>query len=56
MENSVVVHEMGHGISTRMTGGGTARCLNGLEPQGLGEGWSDALSEYVISTLLLFSS
>jgi len=38
---------MGHGVSNRMTGGGTGRCLQPLESRGLGEGWSDALSKYV---------
>jgi len=48
MDNTLIVHEMGHGISNRMTGGGTARCLQSLESRSLGEGWSDALSEYVV--------
>ncbi|KAG6853257.1 hypothetical protein C0991_005670 [Blastosporella zonata] len=30
-----------------MTGGGTARCLQTTEASGLGEGWSDAMAEYV---------
>lgn len=47
MDNSVVVHEMTHGITNRMTGGGTAACLQGAESKGLGEGWSDAMAEYV---------
>jgi extracellular elastinolytic metalloproteinase len=31
-----------------MTGGGTAGCLQTLESGSLGEGWSDAMAEYVI--------
>ena len=46
MDNSVIVHEMTHGISNRMTGGGTVRCLQGLESKGMGEGWSDMMAEY----------
>lgn len=30
-----------------MTGGGTGGCLQSLEAKGLGEGWSDAVAEYV---------
>jgi len=48
MDNTLIVHEMGHGISNRMTGGGSARCLQSVESRSLGEGWSDALSEYVV--------
>jgi len=40
---------MGHGVSNRMTGGGTGFCLQTLEAGGMGEGWSDALAEYVAS-------
>ncbi|PHI19296.1 hypothetical protein CEQ90_13875 [Lewinellaceae bacterium SD302] len=38
-DNGVILHEYGHGISTRLTGGPGATCLSGDE-QG-GEGWSD---------------
>ncbi|KAM5541577.1 hypothetical protein V8D89_004767 [Ganoderma adspersum] len=46
LENDLVVHENTHGITNRMTGGGTGRCLQTLEASGLGEGWSDALAEW----------
>ncbi|KAJ7282449.1 Fungalysin metallopeptidase-domain-containing protein [Mycena rebaudengoi] len=46
LENDVVVHEAMHGITNRLTGGGTATCLQTLEAGGLGEGWSDALAEW----------
>lgn len=39
LDNGVIAHEYGHGISTRLTGGPMATCLGGDE-QG-GEGWSD---------------
>ena len=39
-DNGVVVHEYGHGISIRLTGGaGSSGCLSGAEQ--MGEGWSD---------------
>ena len=42
-DNGVVVHEYGHGLSTRLTGGpANSSCLNNAE-QG-GEGWSDYLA------------
>ncbi|KAF8331552.1 Fungalysin metallopeptidase-domain-containing protein [Amanita rubescens] len=47
MENDIVVHEMTHGITNRMTGGGTGRCLQSTEAAGLGEGWSDAMADWM---------
>ena len=44
LENDIVVHENTHGISNRMTGGGTGRCLQTTEAGGMGEGWSDTLA------------
>ncbi|SIR35272.1 T9SS-dependent M36 family metallopeptidase [Pontibacter lucknowensis] len=39
-DNGIIVHEYGHGISNRLTGGRTvANCLNNAEQ--MGEGWSD---------------
>lgn len=38
-ENGIVLHEYGHGVSIRLTGGPAVNCLSGDE-QG-GEGWSD---------------
>jgi extracellular elastinolytic metalloproteinase len=39
-DNGIIVHEYGHGISTRLTGGpGTSACLSNSEQAG--EGWSD---------------
>ncbi|KAF9256702.1 hypothetical protein L218DRAFT_1022978 [Marasmius fiardii PR-910] len=32
-------HEMTHGLTNRMTGGGTGRCLQTLEAGGMGQGW-----------------
>ncbi len=40
VDNGVIVHEHGHGISNRLTGGpGNSSCLQNAEQ--MGEGWSD---------------
>ncbi|EAU86463.1 metalloprotease [Coprinopsis cinerea okayama7 len=44
LQNDILVHEVGHGITNRMTGGGSGSCLQTTESRGLGEGWSDALA------------
>ncbi|KAH7094015.1 Fungalysin metallopeptidase-domain-containing protein [Auriculariales sp. MPI-PUGE-AT-0066] len=46
-DNSVIFHEYAHGLTNRMTGGGTAACLQTTEARGLGEGWSDAFADWV---------
>lgn len=51
MDNSMLIHEATHGITNRLTGGGTADCLGSLYSSGLGEGWSDIMAEYVIPLL-----
>jgi len=38
---------MTHGVTNRMTGGGTGRCLQTLEAGGMGEGWSDTMAKFV---------
>ncbi|QRV93481.1 extracellular metalloproteinase MEP [Ceratobasidium sp. AG-Ba] len=45
LENDIITHEYGHGVSNRLTGGGTGRCLQTMEAGGMGEGWSDALAD-----------
>ena len=48
IENGIIIHEYGHGVSNRLTGGPkTQNCLSGNEQAG--EGWSD----YLGTTLLL---
>ncbi|TFK95304.1 Fungalysin metallopeptidase-domain-containing protein [Pterulicium gracile] len=47
LQNDIIIHELTHGITNRMTGGGTARCLQTTEAQGLGEGWSDAMADWM---------
>ena len=40
LDNGIVAHEYGHGISTRLVGGaGVTTCL--MNPEQMGEGWSD---------------
>jgi extracellular elastinolytic metalloproteinase len=38
----VIMHEYGHGLSNRLTGGPSVNCLGGVEQ--MGEGWSDYLA------------
>ena len=47
LENGIIAHEYGHGLSSRLTGGVGNSCLGGNEQAG--EGWSD----YVALTMLL---
>lgn len=43
LDSGVIIHEYGHGISNRLTGGpSTANCLGNAEQ--MGEGWSDWLA------------
>ncbi|KAI0045239.1 hypothetical protein FA95DRAFT_1495726 [Auriscalpium vulgare] len=46
LENDIVTHENTHGISNRLTGGGTGRCLQTTEAGGMGEGWSDTFADW----------
>lgn len=41
-ESGIIIHEYGHGISTRLTGGPmNSNCLGWGESGGMGEGWGD---------------
>ena len=43
LDSGVIIHEYGHGVSNRLTGGpGAAGCLQNAEQ--MGEGWSDFLA------------
>ena len=45
LDNSVVLHELTHGLSNRLTGGGqNEACLQSIEAGGMGEGWSDMMA------------
>jgi len=42
LNNEVIIHEYGHGVSTRLTGGPSdVEALYGKQSGGMGEGWSD---------------
>ncbi|MGH3923055.1 MAG: M36 family metallopeptidase, partial [Pseudonocardiaceae bacterium] len=47
LESGIIIHEYGHGVSNRLTGGLNINCLGGQEQ--MGEGWSD----YYAITMLL---
>jgi extracellular elastinolytic metalloproteinase len=55
LENDIVVHENTHGMSNRMTGGGTAACLQTTEAAGLGEGMHKSISNRCLATQRSFS-
>ncbi|KAF9457264.1 Fungalysin metallopeptidase-domain-containing protein [Collybia nuda] len=50
LENDIVTHEFTHGITNRITGGGTGRCLQTTEAGGMGKGWSDAMADLIEHT------
>jgi extracellular elastinolytic metalloproteinase len=42
LDNGVILHEYGHGVSNRLTGGpANSNALTALQSGGMGEGWSD---------------
>ncbi len=42
LDNGIIVHEYGHGVSNRLTGGpANANALTSIQSAGMGEGWSD---------------
>ena len=42
LDNGIIIHEYGHGVSNRLTGGpSNASALDALQSGGMGEGWSD---------------
>ena len=51
LDNSVVIHELTHGLSERLTGGAhTADCLETHEARGLSEGVSDTVAMFMSRT------
>jgi extracellular elastinolytic metalloproteinase len=51
LEAGIVIHELSHGLSTRLTGGPkNSGCLGFGESAGLGEGWGDFLATTIRST------
>ncbi|RPD58604.1 hypothetical protein L226DRAFT_614631 [Lentinus tigrinus ALCF2SS1-7] len=53
LENDIVTHENMHGLTNRMTGGGTASCLRTTESRGMGEGWSDAFTDAFVPDFIM---
>lgn len=41
---TVIYHELTHGLSNRLVGGGSTVCLVNLQSGGMGEGWSDFMA------------
>src|SRR5262249_45037470 len=42
LDDSVIIHEFGHGVTTRLTGGpANSNSLTAVQSGGMGEGWSD---------------
>ncbi|KAF9005061.1 extracellular elastinolytic metallo proteinase [Cyathus striatus] len=51
LEAGIVIHELSHGLSTRLTGGPkNSGCLGWGESGGMGEGWGDWLATTIRST------
>jgi len=51
LEAGIVIHELSHGLSTRLTGGpANSGCLGWGEAGGMGEGWGDFLATVIRST------
>ncbi|KAJ3099663.1 hypothetical protein HDU97_002877 [Phlyctochytrium planicorne] len=45
LENDIVIHELSHGLSNRLTGGpANSNCLAQSQSGGMGEGWSDMVA------------
>jgi cysteine-rich repeat protein len=45
LDSGVIIHEYGHGVSNRLTGGpSNVNCLTFNQSQGMGEGWGDWLA------------
>ncbi|KAH6572707.1 hypothetical protein BASA62_003246 [Batrachochytrium salamandrivorans] len=50
LDNGIAIHEYGHGVSNRLTGGSaTGGCLSTDEAGGMGEGWSDIMALIVLA-------
>ena len=50
LEAGIVIHELSHGLSTRLTGGPeNSGCLGWGESGGMGEGWGDFLATTIRS-------
>ncbi|KAJ3028326.1 UNVERIFIED_CONTAM: Fungalysin/Thermolysin Extracellular metalloproteinase 5 [Siphonaria sp. JEL0065] len=55
LENDIIIHEYGHGLSNRLTGGpANSNCLQSTVSGGLGEGWSDVVG-FILSMPATFT-
>ena len=52
MEGDTIVHEYGHGLSNRLVGDGTMG--DGVQTDGMGEGWSDFIATSVFDDPVIF--
>ncbi|CEL52935.1 hypothetical protein RSOLAG1IB_06003 [Rhizoctonia solani AG-1 IB] len=51
LDAGILIHELSHGLSTRLTGGPrNSACLDEREAGGMGEGWGDFIATLVRST------
>lgn len=50
LENSLIAHAYTLGVANRLTGGGTAACLQSSISKGLAEGWGDAFADWLGQT------
>ncbi|KAF8752992.1 peptidase M36 family [Rhizoctonia solani] len=51
LDAGILIHELSHGLSTRLTGGPrNSACLDEREAGGMGEGWGDFIATTVRST------
>ena len=56
LEAGIVIHELSHGLSTRLTGGpDNSGCLGWSEAGGMGEGWGGKSIIYIILLILLMN-
>ncbi|KAG8974423.1 hypothetical protein FRB90_009772, partial [Tulasnella sp. 427] len=44
LENDIITHELTHGLTNRLAGGGTGSYLQTTKAGGMGEGWSDTVA------------
>ena len=52
LEGGIIVHEMSHGLSIRLTGGpSNSGCLSWGESGGMGEGWGDVIATMMRMTV-----
>lgn len=50
LKNAILVHELTHTISNRLTGGGTATCLQTTEAGSAGKAWPNAMAFFTEQT------